>query len=70
MVLFGSIAGISGAAALTKIFRSALHGVSPTDPAAFGTAAVILAVTALSASFFPAYRASKTDPTEILTSRL
>jgi ABC-type antimicrobial peptide transport system permease subunit len=36
--------------------------VSPTDPIAFAGTAIVLAVTGLVASYFPARRATRIDP--------
>jgi len=42
--------------------RGLLFGVSPADPIAFGTIAVVLSVVGLLASYLPARRAMRTDP--------
>jgi putative ABC transport system permease protein len=39
-----------------------LIGVSATDPVTFGSAAVLLALLALFASYLPSRRASRVDP--------
>lgn len=66
LTLYSAVLGLGGALVLSRLMRSALYGVSPTDPTAFAGASAVLVLTALVASFVPAYRASKTDPVEIL----
>jgi len=58
----GVTVGLAGAMALTRVISSFLHGVSPTDPVTFASAAVFLTAIALLASYLPARRASKVDP--------
>ena len=62
----GLALGIAGALALTRLLRSQLYGVTPTDPATFALAAVVLACVALAARLTPAWRAMKVDPMEAL----
>jgi len=50
------------ALAATRLLRSLLYGVSPTDPLIFVAAALLLALAALGASWIPALRAARTDP--------
>jgi putative ABC transport system permease protein len=45
-----------------------LYGVAPTDPMSFAFSAGLLAVLALSASYFPARRAMSVDPIVALRS--
>jgi len=66
LVLIGSGLGMVLAFALTRLIASQLYQVSPTDPASFAFAAVLLAVIALTACFFPALRATRVDPIRAL----
>jgi len=47
---------------LTRAVRSLLIGVSPTDPAIFGSVCAVLLTAALLATFVPAWRATRVDP--------
>jgi putative ABC transport system permease protein len=58
----GTIIGVAGALALSRVISAQLFGVSPTDPAAFVGAAAVVGFVALAASFGPARRASRVDP--------
>jgi len=60
--------GIGGAAALaiTRVLSAQLYGVSATDPATLMAVAVLLAGTALTASYVPARRAMKLNPLDAL----
>jgi len=58
----GVIAGLIGAAALTRVMASLLFGVSATDLVTFSAVPVILAAIALLASYLPARRATQVDP--------
>ncbi len=62
LVAVGLILGLAGAAALTRLVRAWLYGVSPLDPTSLVAAAAILALAALLASWLPARRATRVDP--------
>jgi predicted permease len=49
-----------------RFLESWLFGITATDPAALISAALVLFVTAVAASWLPAYRAGRTDPLETL----
>jgi predicted permease len=61
-------AGLLLAFALTRLVSNMLFGISPTDPLSFGLTALVLAATALLATFIPARRAAAVDPTVTLRS--
>jgi len=65
-VLIGLGLGIALAFGLTRLIASQLYQVSPTDPASFALATLLLAVIALAACFFPALRATRIDPIKAL----
>jgi len=61
-VAIGAVAAI----ALTHFLSNVLYKVSPRDPLAFGSALVMITITSLAACFFPAWRATRIDPTQAL----
>ena len=62
LTVAGSVLGLIGAAALTRVMASLLFGVSTTDLATFTAVPVILIATAMIASYIPALRATRVDP--------
>jgi len=62
IVVVGLAAGLVGAAIVTRVFRSMLFEVTPSDPATFVSVAAILAAVAFFACFIPARRATRVDP--------
>ncbi len=62
----GVVLGALAALALTRLVGYLLYKVSPRDPVAFGFAFAVLAVVSLAACFFPARRATRTDPARAL----
>jgi putative ABC transport system permease protein len=64
----GIFLGLLGTAILTRLMRSLLFEVSPTDPATLAGVALLLFATALAACYIPARRAAKTDPAVALRS--
>jgi putative ABC transport system permease protein len=62
LAVAGILLGTVGAFALTRLLKSLLFGVAPTDLATFVVVCAGLGVVALVASFLPARRATKVDP--------
>ena len=58
----GSVIGTLGALALSRLMASLLFGVEATDGATFVSMTVILLTVSALAGYFPARRASRTDP--------
>ncbi|HEY0511664.1 MAG TPA: ABC transporter permease [Thermoanaerobaculia bacterium] len=65
-VLLGVAMGLAGAAAVTRAIAGILFEVSATDPATFGGVVLVLAAAALLASWLPAKRAARVDPSRAL----
>ncbi|HKT47359.1 MAG TPA: FtsX-like permease family protein, partial [Candidatus Acidoferrales bacterium] len=62
LTLIGIVAGLAGAAALTRVIASLLFGVSATDLLTFATVPALLAAVAFAATAIPAWRATRVDP--------
>jgi predicted permease len=62
LTLIGILAGLTGAAILTRVIASLLFGVSSTDVATFLAVPVLLAAVAFAATVIPALRATSVDP--------
>jgi putative ABC transport system permease protein len=58
----GIIIGVFGALALTRVLRSMLFEVKPTDPATFAGVTILLSIVAIMACYIPARRAARVDP--------
>ena len=66
LTVAGVVAGLIGAVALTRVMASLLFGVSSTDLVTFAIVPVVLIATALLATYIPALRATRVDPTVAL----
>jgi ABC-type antimicrobial peptide transport system permease subunit len=62
----GTLAGLAAALTLTRILRTLLFEVTPTDPATYLAIVLVVVGAALVASWLPARRAARVDPTEAL----
>ena len=62
----GIVLGIAGAAGLTQLMSSLLFGVQPLDWVTYASVAAGLGATALVASYLPAARAARVDPSVAL----
>ncbi|HSG38116.1 MAG TPA: ABC transporter permease, partial [Thermoanaerobaculia bacterium] len=65
-VVVGLAVGVAGAAAATRVLSGLLYGVTATDPMTFAGVLVVLAMAALLASWVPARRAARVDPSRAL----
>ncbi|MFI4942769.1 MAG: ADOP family duplicated permease [Burkholderiales bacterium] len=66
LVSAGIVAGIVGAAMLTRLLSSFLFDVSALDPIAFATAGAALFAVGVAAAFVPALRTGMADPLKAL----
>jgi predicted permease len=66
VLAIGSAIGLALALASSRLIGSLLFGIAPTDPLAIGSALALLIGVALAASYLPARRAARLDPTQAL----
>jgi len=62
LALLGTAMGLAAALALTRVMRSLLYEINPTDPLTFAGVSLILLLVALLSCWLPARRASRVDP--------
>ncbi|HEY1339505.1 MAG TPA: ABC transporter permease, partial [Bryobacteraceae bacterium] len=62
----GAAAGLGGAAALTRLLKTQLYGVTSTDPVTFVAVPAVLTLVAALAGWLPARRATHVDPAAAL----
>jgi putative ABC transport system permease protein len=62
----GVVAGLAGAAVLTRLMQGLLFGVATTDPGTFFLGVIVLVGASMLAAYFPARRASKLAPLDAL----
>jgi len=62
----GTAVGLGAAAALMRLMRTLLFGISPLDPVTFIAVPIALVVAAVLASYLPARRTTAIDPVEAL----
>lgn len=66
LVAIGSVIGVVAFLALGRLLASFLYGVGTADPVALLGAIAVLLTAGLLAAYFPARRASRTDPAKVL----
>ncbi|HUI42786.1 MAG TPA: ABC transporter permease [Terriglobia bacterium] len=62
LVAAGLVLGVAGSFAGDRLLRTMLFGVSPTNPAVFALAGLLVALTGALAAYLPARRAASVDP--------
>ena len=68
LAAIGLAVGLASAVALTRLLRTMLFEVSPTDVTTFSAVAIVLGIVAVAAGLVPARRASNVDPLVALRS--
>jgi putative ABC transport system permease protein len=68
LVAVGLAIGLIGAWLLSRFLTSQLYGITPQDPLTYAGVAALLGAVALTASWLPAQRATRTDPATTLRS--
>ncbi len=66
LMLFGLVAGLPLTFAVGRVLGSQLYGLNPYNPVVTLGAALTLGLSALAASFIPAFRASSISPLDAL----
>ena len=66
LALSGVVLGLAAALAVTRLLASLLFRVTPSDPASYLAAALLLAAVAILASGVPAWRATRLNPNDAL----
>jgi predicted permease len=66
LTMIGIGAGLAVSLALTRVLSTLLFGVGPTDPVTYVAISALLAGIALMATWIPAFRASRLQPTAAL----
>ncbi len=64
--LAGIVAGLAATVAATRMLSALLFDITSRDPLTLAAAATLLVLTAVTASFLPAHRASRVDPLVVL----
>ena len=62
----GAVSGLAAALVLTRLMKSLLFGVSPTDPVTYIAASAALMLSAIVGSYLPARRVTRVDPVQAL----
>ena len=68
LTFVGITVGLAGAFAGTRLLKSLLFDVSPTDPLVLAATSAVLILIAVAASLVPTRRASRIDPVEAMRS--
>ena len=62
LVAVGTVVGLLAAIATTRLIRSELYGLGPTDPLTLALAALFMLAVGAFSTYLPALRATKVDP--------
>jgi putative ABC transport system permease protein len=69
LILAGLLLGATASLALTRLLKKVLYGVGPIDARSLIGAALLLALVAIAACYFPARKAGTVDPMSVLRSQ-
>ena len=62
----GTVVGLVGAVALSRVLASMVFGISTLDPGVIAGAVLFMTFVALLAAYLPAYRATSAEPRSVL----
>jgi predicted permease len=62
LIALGIVVGLAASFALSRLLATMLFGISSTDPTTFIAVPMVLGAMALAASYIPAFRATRLDP--------
>jgi putative ABC transport system permease protein len=62
LIIAGTVAGLAVSSAVMRLMASQIWGVSTMDPWTFSVVAILVVIVGLTASLFPAHRATQVDP--------
>jgi putative ABC transport system permease protein len=65
-VVVGAVVGLAGAVVLGRLLGALLFGIGSTDPLTYAAVVLVFGITAVTASWIPARRASRLDPLRAL----
>lgn len=68
LALIGAVVGTAGALASTRVLRSVLFDISPTDPVTLACVLSVLLTVGFAPCYLPARRCTRGDPMEALRS--
>jgi predicted permease len=66
LAAIGLALGLAGAVAATRVLRTLLFNVEPTDPTTLAAVAGLMVIVALAACLVPAWRATRVDPLVVI----
>jgi predicted permease len=66
LIVLGTCAGLAVSVVLTYFIRSYVYGIDAADPLSLSAACLTVIVTAIAATFLPAWRATRIDPMQAL----
>jgi putative ABC transport system permease protein len=67
LVAIGIAVGLAVSVWASRFVTTLLHGIEPSDPVTLASSAAALALVGVAAGWLPAYRASRLEPTKVLS---